>query len=180
MIKSLQSSLEHTPMSYAPLNFALIDSPLGKLLITANDHAVEHILFEDMPQAIRLLNEDQTLLESPRHPLIQQARKQFTAYFAGQCQQFELPLAAQGTEFQHKVWAQLRQIPYAQTWNYAQLAQALGQPTAARAVGMANGKNPLSIVVPCHRVIGKNQQLTGYAGGLERKAWLLKHETQYQ
>lgn len=161
------------------LNYALVDSPLGKLLITASDHAIHHILFDDMPQAERLLNHQESLVESPRHPLIQQARKQFTEYFAGQLQTFDLPLAAQGTEFQHKVWLQLRQIPYSLTWNYGQLAHALGQPTAARAVGMANGKNPLSIVVPCHRVIGKNQQLTGYAGGLERKAWLLDHESKY-
>lgn len=180
MITSTQFPLNHSLMSHTPLNYALVDSPLGKLLVTANDRAIKHILFEDMPQAIRLLDEHQALLESPRHPLIQQARKQFVAYFAGRSQEFDLPLAAQGTEFQHQVWAQLRQIPYATTWSYAQLAQALGRPTAARAVGMANGKNPLSIVVPCHRVIGKNQQLTGYAGGLERKAWLLKHEATCQ
>src|SRR5690606_26143087 len=83
-------------------------------------------------------------------------------------------------DYQKKVWAQLCTIPYAATWNYAQLAHQLGQPTAARAVGMANGKNPLSIIVPCHRVIGKNQKLTGYAGGLERKAWLLAHESKYR
>jgi methylated-DNA-[protein]-cysteine S-methyltransferase len=162
------------------LNYALIDSPLGKLLVTASDRAIHHILFEDMPATERLLNDEQSIIESPKHPLIQEARKQFAEYFAGHRQQFDLPLAAQGTEFQHKVWVQLRQIPFAITWNYAQLALALGQPTAARAVGMANGKNPLSIVVPCHRVIGKNQKLTGYAGGLERKAWLLEHEAKYQ
>lgn len=163
-----------------PTHFAWIESPLGSLLITVSDQAVHHILFEDMPAAARLLAAPRALIENSAHPLIQQARLQLADYFAGERINFDLPVAAQGTVFQHKVWAQLRTIPYAVTWNYLELAQSLGQPTAARAVGMANGKNPLSILVPCHRVIGKNRGLTGYAGGLERKAWLLKHETQYR
>jgi methylated-DNA-[protein]-cysteine S-methyltransferase len=164
----------------SPINFALMNSPLGDLLITATDRAVHHILFEDMPQTLRILSNRHELIENPAHPLIQQTQTQLAEYFAGQRRAFDLPLDGQGTGYQQKVWAQLCAIPYAITWNYAQLAHELGQPTAARAVGMANGKNPISIVVPCHRVIGKNQQLTGYAGGLERKAWLLAHERQYQ
>lgn len=161
------------------LNYALIQSPLGQLLITASNQAVHHILFEDMPEAARLLGSAQGMVENLAHPLIVQTRTQLEEYFAGKRYTFDLCLTAQGTAFQAKVWAQLRAIPYAVTWNYAELAHSLGQPTAARAVGMANGKNPLSIVVPCHRVIGKNRQLTGYAGGLKRKAWLLEHELKY-
>lgn len=162
------------------LNYALINSPLGQLLITASDQAVHHILFEDMPQTLRILSKRHELIENAGHPLIRQTQTQLAEYFAGERRNFDLPLGGQGTAYQQKVWAQLCTIPYATTWNYAQLAHLLGQPTAARAVGMANGKNPISIVVPCHRVIGKNQKLTGYAGGLERKAWLLAHETKHQ
>lgn len=160
--------------------YALIDSPLGQLLITASDQAVHHILFEDMPLTLRILQRRHELVANAMHPLINQTQTQLAEYFAGKRFSFDIPLGGQGTAYQQKVWAQLRTIPYATTWNYAQLAHLLGQPTAARAVGMANGKNPISIVVPCHRVIGKNQQLTGYAGGLERKAWLLAHELKYQ
>lgn len=169
-------------MSGLPTNsihYAQFDSPLGSLLVTASDQAIHHILFEDMPQTLQLLNRRHELIESPNHPLLRLTRVQLDEYFAGQRHRFELPLAGQGTPYQQKVWALLCAIPYAATWSYLQLAQQLGQPTAARAVGMANGKNPLAIVVPCHRVIGKNQTLTGYAGGLERKAWLLAHETRY-
>lgn len=161
------------------MKYALFDSPLGKLLVTASAQGIHHILFDDMPEARYLLSLDHLLVNDTVDPGILNAKQQLANYFAGQSNQFDLPLAAQGTAFQKKVWAQLSTIPYAETWNYGQLAQALGQPTAARAVGMANGRNPLSIVVPCHRVIGKNQKLTGYAGGLERKAWLLEHERRY-
>jgi methylated-DNA-[protein]-cysteine S-methyltransferase len=159
-----------------PIHYAQFGSPLGPLLVTASDEAIHHILFDDMPQTLLLLNRRHELIENPGHPLLCLTRRQLDEYFAGQRQRFELPLAGQGTPYQQKVWRLLCDIPYAATWSYAQLAHQLGQPTAARAVGMANGKNPLAIVVPCHRVIGKNQTLTGYAGGLERKAWLLAHE----
>lgn len=89
---------------------------------------------------------------------------------------FQLPLAAKGTEFQQQVWQALKTIPYGETWSYQQLAEAIGNPKAVRAVGLANGKNPISVIVPCHRVIGKKGKLTGYAGGLDRKAALLKLE----
>lgn len=160
--------------------YALLDSPLGQLLVTASEQAVHHILFEDMPQTLRILSKRHELIENAAHPLIDQTQMQLAEYFVGERHSFDIPLSGQGTDYQKKVWAQLCAIPYATTWNYAQLAHHLGQPTAARAVGMANGKNPLSIVVPCHRVIGKNQKLTGYAGGLERKAWLLAHESKYR
>jgi methylated-DNA-[protein]-cysteine S-methyltransferase len=105
-----------------------------------------------------------------------EARAQLTAYFAGELQDFSLPLAPEGTSFQRAVWSALRQIPFGVTTTYGALAASLGQPGAARAVGAANRLNPHAIVVPCHRVIGSNGRLTGYAGGLERKAFLLAHE----
>ena len=101
---------------------------------------------------------------------------QFAAYFAGELHTFDLPLSLHGTDFQCQVWRALAQIPYGQTRSYGQQAAGLGRPTAVRAVGAANGRNPLPIILPCHRVIGANGQLTGYAGGLERKCWLLAHE----
>lgn len=161
------------------MRYSLIDSPLGNILITATDQGVHHILFEDMREAKRLLDGGAMSPDSA-FPFITSAQKQLTDYFSGQRQTFDIPLAAAGTAFQQKVWRQLSLIPYAQIRSYGQLALELCQPTAARAVGMANGKNPLSIVVPCHRVIGKNQALTGYAGGLERKAWLLDLEARYR
>lgn len=104
------------------------------------------------------------------------ARQQLQAYFNAGRSSFDLPLAPAGTPFQQRVWAALSEIPFGQTWTYAQLAQHIGQPGAARAVGLANGRNPIAIIVPCHRVVGADGSLTGYAGGLERKRWLLMHE----
>jgi methylated-DNA-[protein]-cysteine S-methyltransferase len=105
-----------------------------------------------------------------------EARRQLDEYFAGRRWNFTLPLAADGTDFQRRVWTALREIPVGTTITYGELARRIGQPAAVRAVGLANGRNPLSIVVPCHRVIGANGKLTGYGGGLAAKAWLLQHE----
>jgi methylated-DNA-[protein]-cysteine S-methyltransferase len=141
-------------------------TPLGPLVVTANPKGVESVLFRD-------------LSEVPDHSndtLLQDCKAQFDAYFAGNLQQFDLPLAAHGTDFQQAVWQQLSKIPFAELRSYSHIAQALNNPKAVRAVGAANGRNPLTIIVPCHRVIGANGTLTGYAGGLERKDWLLKHE----
>jgi len=103
-------------------------------------------------------------------------RAQLDAYFAGELRRFELPLAPQGSAFQQTVWSALHQIPYGATISYGEQAVRLGKPNAARAVGLANGRNPISIIVPCHRVIGASGALTGYGGGIERKRWLLCHE----
>jgi methylated-DNA-[protein]-cysteine S-methyltransferase len=103
-------------------------------------------------------------------------KQQLAAYFSGQLTEFDLPLQVQGTIFQRWVWDALKTIPYGTTMSYGELAQYLGQPKASRAVGLANGRNPVSIIVPCHRVIGANGKLTGYGGGLEHKQWLLSHE----
>jgi methylated-DNA-[protein]-cysteine S-methyltransferase len=102
--------------------------------------------------------------------------RQLTEYFDGTRREFDLPLRLQGTTFQTRVWRELTEIPYGQTWSYGQLAQRIDKPSASRAVGLANGRNPISILVPCHRVIGADGSLTGYGGGIERKRWLLVHE----
>ncbi|WP_233079065.1 methylated-DNA--[protein]-cysteine S-methyltransferase [Rheinheimera soli] len=141
-------------------------TPLGLLVVTSNTKGIESILFRDHTEAPDHSN-DMLLLD---------CKAQFDAYFKGSLQQFDLPLAAIGTDFQQAVWQQLSQIPFAQLRSYSDIAHALNNPKAVRAVGAANGRNPLTIIVPCHRVIGANGSLTGYAGGLERKDWLLKHE----
>ena len=114
--------------------------------------------------------EDETIAPFP------ETKQQLTAYFAGTLTEFDLPLQMSGTPFQQRVWEALKTIPYGTTLSYGELAQQIGQPTASRAVGLTNGHNPMSIIVPCHRVIGANGKLTGYGGGLERKQWLLHHE----
>lgn len=110
--------------------------------------------------------------------LFTEARRQLDEYFAGTRVEFDLPLAPEGTAFQQQVWDGLRRIPHGRTKTYGQLAAEIGNPKAMRAVGLANGRNPISIIVPCHRVIGANGTLTGYGGGLKAKAWLLEHEGQ--
>ena len=104
------------------------------------------------------------------------AREQLDAYFAGELEAFDLPLAAHGTDFQKRVWDQLTRIPFGETISYSELARRLDDPKLVRAVGLANGRNPISIIIPCHRVIGADGSLVGYGGGLERKKWLLEHE----
>ena len=146
-----------------------MSTPLGALIINATEQGLTHVWFSDMAST-------QALREDHPSPLTQHAVEQLTAYFAGTLHCFDLPLAPTGTEFQQRVWTQLLTIPFGQTCSYGEIAQCLGQPTASRAVGMANGKNPIGIIVPCHRVIGQNKHLTGYAGGLDKKAWLLAHE----
>jgi methylated-DNA-[protein]-cysteine S-methyltransferase len=142
-----------------------VDSPLGTLTL----HAAQGAL-----TAIALCREGDT---SPApEPVLAEAARQLAEYFAGARTEFALPLAPRGTAFQRAVWAQLAAIPFGQTRSYGEIARALGRPTASRAVGAANGANPLAIVVPCHRVIGAAGQLTGYAGGLPAKRWLLDHE----
>lgn len=108
-----------------------------------------------------------------------EARRQMEAYFAGELTEFDLPLNMIGTEFQKTVWRELLNIPFGVTISYGELAERVGNPSASRAVGAANGRNPISIIVPCHRVIGSNGKLTGYGGGIERKEWLLAHESKF-
>ncbi|WP_110665051.1 methylated-DNA--[protein]-cysteine S-methyltransferase [Salinicola halophilus] len=142
-----------------------IDVWPGALEIQADTGGITRIAFVSRAPAV--IRPSETTRECIR---------QLQAYFAGELQRFELPLAPRGTDFQQRVWHALATIPWGETRSYRELAVAIDRPTASRAVGMANGRNPLAIVVPCHRVIGTNGTLTGYAGGLERKRWLLQHE----
>lgn len=144
-----------------------MDSPLGTLRLVSDGHSLT---------AVELPPHREVVEVGSSCAVLEAARAQLAEYFAGQRTTFDLPLAAKGTSFQRDVWQALRTIPHGETWSYAQLAAKVGRPTGARAVGLANSKNPLAIVVPCHRVIGADGSLTGYAGGLPAKRWLLAHE----
>jgi len=149
------------------------ESPLGRMLITADEHALTGLYFVGQKyEAVPALD----WIEDPRHPVLEQARNELAEYFAGQRTQFDLPLAPSGTAFQRDVWRALEMIPSGTTTSYGELARSLGTPQSVRAVGAAVGRNPISIVIPCHRVVGSTGSLTGYAGGLERKRALLALE----
>jgi methylated-DNA-[protein]-cysteine S-methyltransferase len=152
-----------------------LPSPIGPLTLVAEGDKLT-ALYMDAQQH----RPDEASLGVPGDPAaapFAAAARQLSDYFAGQLTEFELPLAPSGTAFQRQVWAALQTIPYGQTWSYAQLAEKLGRPTAVRAVGLANGKNPIALVIPCHRVIGSDGSLTGYGGGLDRKRFLLDLES---
>lgn len=145
-------------------------SPVGELKLVASDNGLAAILWEnDDPLRVRL-NAPQ---RDDHHPILCETERQLQAYFAGNLKSFSLKLDFNGTGFQKKVWAALLTIPFGETRSYAQIARQIGSPNAVRAVGAANGKNPISIIAPCHRVIGSNGKLTGFAGGLAAKACLL-------
>ncbi len=149
------------------------DSPVGTLTLVASDAGLVAVLWpDDAPGRVRLAATD----ERADHPVLASAVTQIGEYFAGQRRSFDLPLAPAGSPFQRAVWAALAAIPHGETRSYGDIARAIGRPTASRAVGAANGRNPLSIVVPCHRVIGVSGKLTGFAGGLAAKQRLLAHE----
>lgn len=155
------------------LVYALIPSPVGKLKLVATDRGLAAILWEnESPNRVRL----GTMVESPDHPILVQAQTQLNDYFAGARTLFTVPLDMVGTDFQKKVWSALLAIPFGETRTYGELARQLGNPNASRAVGAANGKNPVSIITPCHRMIGSDGSLTGFAGGLATKQFLLEHE----
>ena len=148
-------------------------SPVGELKLVANGSRLAAILWEnDTPGRVRL----GPMSESTDNPILLRTAEQLREYFAGTRVHFELDLEFAGTEFQKKVWAALLTIPFGETRSYSQIATQIGNPSAVRAVGAANGKNPISIVAPCHRVIGASGKLTGFAGGLEAKALLLRLE----
>ena len=149
------------------LSMITMSSPLGDLRLYADGHELT---------AVSLPSDEPVEAEQRSSPVLDRTRQQLTDYFAGTRRVFDLPLSPRGTAFQQIVWRALTTIGYGETWSYGQLARAIGRPAASRAVGAANGKNPLAIVVPCHRVIGANGTLTGYAGGLDAKRWLLRHE----
>jgi methylated-DNA-[protein]-cysteine S-methyltransferase len=149
------------------------ESPLGRLKLVASDKGLVAILWEkDNPRRVPLSN----LVENDQHPVLVETQRQLEEYFAGKRKSFSIALDMRGTRFQKEVWEALLAIPYGETRSYGQLAKQLGKPRATRAVGAANGRNPVSIIVPCHRVIGSSGKLTGFAGGLEAKAHLLSLE----
>lgn len=153
--------------------YKMMQSPVGELKLVATERGLAAILWEnDDPKRVRFLPQD----EDPTNAILLEAEKQLREYFSGQRQQFSLMLDFIGTEFQRKVWAALVTIPFGETRSYGEIARQVGSPAAVRAVGAANGRNPLSIIAPCHRVIGANGKLTGFAGGLETKAFLLRLE----
>ena len=147
-----------------------LKSPIGQIKITADDNAINSILFVFPDTEMEPENSNDVLLE---------CRKQLNEYFAGKRKVFDVPIYQEGTEFQKKVWNELIKIPYGKTVSYNDIAKKVGGRNMMRAVGAANGKNQISIIVPCHRVIGSDGKLTGYAGGMWRKEWLLKHEDKY-
>ena len=148
------------------MNFSMqYRSPFGVLSLFANEHALERIAF------------GQETSEKNANPVLTEVKNQLDEYFEGKRTRFELPLQPKGTAFQHLVWKQLQTIPMGQTCAYSELAQQIGRDQAARAVGLANNRNPIPIVIPCHRVIGKHGDLVGYAGGLDMKRKLLEFES---
>ena len=155
----------------ADLRTTRMPSPIGTLQIFADTHGIRAITMPGQPLAERLL--PQSVGDDAG---LRPVREQLAAYFAGELRDFDVDLRPQGTEFQQRVWAALTEIPFGETTTYGELAQRIESPTASRAVGAANGRNPISILVPCHRVVGKDGTLTGYAGGLPAKQWLLDHE----
>jgi methylated-DNA-[protein]-cysteine S-methyltransferase len=152
------------------------ESPVGRLLLTSDGEALTGLYLQEQ-KYFPTQTEDWQIAESLT--LFRQTELQLTEYFAHQRQSFDLPLNLQGTVFQQQVWQLLTQIPFGETITYGTLAKRTGHPTASRAVGAANGRNPISIIVPCHRVIASNGALTGYAGGVNRKQWLLEHEQRF-
>ena len=157
------------------MKYDYIDTPIGRLLVAASDAGLAHVRFDDDER-------DAVIAPDWRRDRagVADAWMQLSEYFAGERRVFDLPLAAPyGTAFQRRVWSVLPAIPYGQTIHYGELARRTGNPKASRAVGAANGANPLPIVVPCHRVIGANGTLTGFGGGLPTKRWLLEHEWRY-
>jgi methylated-DNA-[protein]-cysteine S-methyltransferase len=154
-------------------SYKFIATPVGRLKLVASDKGVLAILWQnERPNRVPLAESQ----ENASHPILLETERQLNEYFAGKRRSFSLPLDMQGTVFQKSVWEALLGIPFGETRSYGQLAKQLGNPNAMRAVGAANGRNPISIVVPCHRVIGSSGELTGFAGGLETKAHLLELE----
>ncbi len=154
------------------MKFVIHDSPVGPLSLVSSGQALTALAFDNHSRPIRPLAE----AEPGNDAILDEARRQLDAYFAGKIQRFNLPLAPRGTPFQERVWMALRDIPYGETCSYSDIAAAVGAPRAVRAVGGANGNNPISIIVPCHRVIGAGGALTGFGGGIDRKRYLLTHE----
>jgi len=154
--------------------YTYMSSPVGRLTLVATDNGLAAILWEnDRPGRVRL----NVAAEMKDHPVLLETERQLEEYFAGRRKEFALTLDPSGTAFQRQVWNALLTIPFGETRSYSQIARQIGNPTAVRAVGAANGRNPVSIIVPCHRVVGSTGALTGFAGGLDVKAYLLALES---
>ena len=154
-------------------SYKTVKTPVGKLKLVTTDRGLAAILWEnDDPKRVPV----SPLEEAPEHPVLLETERQLNEYFAGKRKTFSLKFDPTGTEFQKEVWQALATIPFGETRSYGEIAKQIRKPKAVRAVGAANGKNPISIIVPCHRVIGANGKLTGFAGGLETKAFLLELE----
>lgn len=155
------------------LVYMYMDSPVGALKLVAHDHALVAVMWDNEDhKRVRLAE----LIEDRQHPMLLRVKKQLEEYFTGQRQQFDLPLDFQGTDFQQQVWQALLTIPYGEKRSYKDIAVQIGNEKAVRAVGAANGRNPISIIAPCHRVIGSSGALVGFAGGLDKKQILLSLE----
>ena len=154
------------------LHISSIATDIGTLYVEASTDAIVGVRFEDNDIAMTAKHTQRS-----ENDISKRGAKQLSEYFAGKRKTFTLPLSPQGTHFQNKVWHQLCRVDYGKTASYLDIANALGKPTASRAVGTANGKNPIAIIIPCHRIIGANGSLTGYAGGLQRKSYLLNLES---
>ncbi len=151
--------------------YTTIDSPLGELLLLGDDQALRGLYMQEAPNPVAIQPGWRA-----NDGAFADVRRQLAEYFAGQRTAFDVPLAADGTPFQRAVWRGLQAIPYGETFSYGALARRIGRPSAVRAVGLANGRNPIAVIVPCHRVIGADGTLTGYGGGIERKRFLLELE----
>lgn len=158
-------------MQAPAITFTEVASPIGPLRLAIRDGAVVRLTFSDEPPPPAWRRDDHALAP---------ASAQLRAYLAGELRRFELALAPTGTDFQLRVWHELTQIPYAGTISYGELARRVGQPNASRAVGMANNRNPIAVIVPCHRVVGADGRLVGFGSGLPRKQWLLQHEAAHR
>jgi methylated-DNA-[protein]-cysteine S-methyltransferase len=167
-------SIKGEGIAVQPCYYSEIDSPVGTLLLRGDGAALTGTYMQK--QRYRPPLPDHYVRDDAK---FRTTREQLTAYFAGKLQKFDLPLAPQGTPFQQMVWQALLDIPFGATESYGQLAKRINHDGAARAVGLANGHNPIGIIIPCHRVIGANGSLTGYGGGIERKQWLLNHEQEH-
>ena len=162
-----------SPTAIDGLRSRVVASPVGQLTLVASDAGLRAVLW---PDDVRMEFTSAPLPPGQPHAVIDRAQSQLDEYFAGQRKRFDLPLDLIGTEFQILVWRSLADIAFGETSTYGEQAAAIGRPTAVRAVGAANGRNPVSIVLPCHRVVGRDGSLTGFAGGLDAKRFLLNHE----
>jgi len=160
-----------TAVDHRTLVYDVVAAPIGRLIVATDGDAIAGVWMANASP-----RDDNWSAQRGSDPILAEARGQLAAYFEGALRRFTLPLAPNGTDFQRRVWRALEAIPYGATISYAELARRVGNTTAVRAVGAANGRNPIPIIVPCHRVIGSDGSLTGFGGGLDRKRWLLQHE----